>query len=60
MRVYLFCFLLSFSVFAEKPNVLFIAIDDLRTELNGYGDTEVKTPNIDQFSGDAVIFDRSY
>ena len=60
MRVYLFCFLLSMSTIAERPNVLFIAVDDLRTELNCYGDTEVKTPNIDLFAGDAVIFERAY
>lgn len=29
---------------ADKPNVLFIAIDDLRPELGCYGNKEVKTP----------------
>ena len=31
---------------AERPNVLFIAIDDLRTELGCYGSTIAITPNL--------------
>ena len=29
----------------EKRNVLFIAVDDLRPELNCYGSTQIKSPN---------------
>ena len=58
---FLLCFLLlSFSLYADKPNVLFIAVDDLRIELNCYGDTEVKTPFIDKLAKDAVVFERAY
>ena len=60
MRVLLCVLFFSLPVFAEKPNVLFIAVDDLRIELNCYGDTEVKTPNIDKFAADSVIFERAY
>ena len=45
-----FIFLLDLSVSAQKPNILFIAIDDLGIELNCYGQTEAKTPNIDRLS----------
>lgn len=31
---------------AEKPNVLFIAVDDLRPQLNCYGEGYMHTPNI--------------
>ncbi len=31
-----------------KPNILFIAIDDLRPELGVYGNEQIKTPHIDQ------------
>jgi arylsulfatase A-like enzyme len=39
---------------------LFIAIDDLRPELGCYGAPQVKSPNIDQFAKEAVVFNRAY
>jgi len=43
-----------------KPNILFIAIDDLRPLIGAYGEPEPITPNLDAFANDAVRFDRSY
>ncbi|MCM8532800.1 MAG: sulfatase [Lentisphaeraceae bacterium] len=60
MRVLMISFFLFLSAFADKPNILFIAVDDLRVELNCYGNTEVKTPNIDKFAADVMIFKRAY
>ena len=40
----------------QKPNVLFIAVDDLRTELGYYGNTVIKTPNIDKLASQGRIF----
>jgi arylsulfatase A-like enzyme len=42
------------------PNVLFIAIDDLRTELGCYGAQQVKTPYIDAFAAEGIVFKRAY
>jgi arylsulfatase A-like enzyme len=43
-----------------RPNVLFIAVDDLRASLGCYEDTLVKSPNIDRFATTARRFDHAY
>jgi iduronate 2-sulfatase len=45
---------------ADKPNVLFIAIDDMRPEIGCYGGPQVKSPNLDKLAGQGVLFSRAY
>lgn len=45
---------------AERPNILFIAADDLRLELNCYGQTHVSTPHFDRLAAEGMVFDRAY
>ena len=45
---------------AEKPNVLFVAVDDLACSLGCYGDLIAKTPHIDRLAASGVRFDRAY
>lgn len=44
----------------ERPNVLFIAVDDLANSLACYGDLIAKTPYIDKLAASGVRFDRAY
>jgi arylsulfatase A-like enzyme len=48
------------AIAAEKPNVLFIALDDLRPELGCYGQTHIHSPNIDRLAETGVLFNRAY
>src|SRR6185369_4200809 len=45
---------------AARPNVLFFAVDDLRTDIGCYGHPEAKTPNIDALAKRGMVFRRAY
>ncbi|MBW8014964.1 MAG: sulfatase [Planctomycetes bacterium] len=57
----LFCtWHLAVQAASPKPNVLFIAIDDLRPELGCYGGAQVKSPNLDTLASEGMVFNRAY
>ena len=43
-----------------KPNILFIAIDDLRPQLNCYGEKYMHTPHLDQLAAEGRLFKNHY
>lgn len=44
----------------QKPNVLFICVDDLRTELGCYGEEHIKSPNLDKLAQEGFLFTHHY
>ena len=44
----------------EKPNILFIIIDDLGQQCGSYGDEIARTPNIDGLASQGVLFENAY
>ncbi len=44
----------------SRPNVLFIAVDDLRSELGAYGKNYVTSPNMDALASEGSIFLNHY
>ena len=46
---------------ARKPNIIFILADDLGyAELGSYGQTKIKTPNLDKLRDDGIKFTQAY
>ena len=58
----LICILPAYQAVAKgkRPNVLFIAVDDLRPELNCYGKSHIKSPSIDRLASQGLLFERAY
>lgn len=46
---------------SKRPNILIIHVDEHRIEcLGAYGNSDIKTPNIDQLAADGVRYDNSF
>jgi iduronate 2-sulfatase len=50
----------NFCTAAERPNVLFISIDDLRNDVGAFGAAHAKTPALDAFAKTARVFTHHY
>ncbi len=44
----------------DKPNVLFVIMDDLTTAIGCYGDPDAHTPNMDALAAHGVRFENAY
>ena len=64
IRLYFFAVILFISFGCEKtsfpPNVLFIAVDDIKPSLGVYGDSFAKTPNIDELASFGTTFTNAH
>ena len=46
--------------FDYRPNILWISVEDIDCSLECYGDSTVKTPNINRLSKEGVLFENAY
>jgi len=44
----------------DRPNILFVAVDDLRPELGCYGSPIAVSPHLDQLAREGLLFERAY
>ncbi len=44
----------------DPPNILFIAVDDLKPMLNCYGESQIISPNIDALAANGTMFMKNY
>jgi arylsulfatase A-like enzyme/GH35 family endo-1,4-beta-xylanase len=56
LAIVIFSVLQLHSQNTQKPNILFIAIDDLKPTIGAFDDTYAITPNLDSFSENATVF----
>jgi len=56
LLVHIFIAQMQGQEFKKAPNILFIAIDDLKPTLGSYGDRFAITPNLDKLAASATIF----
>lgn len=52
--------LTHYTAEAKQPNILFICIDDLRTQIGAYGCDNMVTPNLDQIAANGRLFLNQY
>lgn len=58
--LFVLAFVVGVSHADEKMNVLFIAADDMNCDLSVYGNSQVKTPNLERLMKIGVRFDNAY
>lgn len=59
---YIFFILIFLSniILAQRPNIVWITVEDISPTLSVYGDSTAKTPNIDRLASQSQIFTESF
>ncbi|MCY0854090.1 sulfatase-like hydrolase/transferase [Cupriavidus sp. D39] len=52
--------LLHAQAHQDKPNILWITVEDITTFIGAYGDSQARTPNIDQLAREGVLYTHAY
>ena len=45
---------------AKKPNILWFVVDDMSANFSSYGETTIRTPNVDRLAMDGTRFTNAY
>ena len=57
--IFIFCLVTSWSMSADKPNILWISTEDHGPHLGSYGDEYATTPNLDAFAKRAFRYNKA-
>ena len=63
MRVYPWLLLFLFSCVAdaaERPNILWLSVEDMSPHLGCYGDELARTPNVDAFAKQSILYENAF
>ncbi|MFN5579071.1 MAG: sulfatase [Akkermansiaceae bacterium] len=61
LLIFVFLSFLSNTFAGERPNFIFFLTDDVSfDDIGPYGNTLVKTPNLDRMAAEGMVFDRAY
>ncbi len=52
--------LFTYSHAAQKPNILWFVVDDMSPNFSCYGETTIKTPNVDKLASEGTKFTHAY
>ncbi len=52
--------IVSAAAAQQRPNILFITVDDLNNDLGAYGHPAVQSPSIDRLASEGIRFDAAY
>jgi arylsulfatase A-like enzyme len=44
----------------DRPNILWISVEDISCNLASYGDSTANTPNIDKLAAEGIVFDNAF
>lgn len=60
LAIFVLLFIPTTNAQPQRPNVLFIAVDDLRPEFGAYGKSYIHSPNLDRLAKLGVTFTHAY
>ena len=58
--LFVYILLVPFVSFSQKPNILWITVEDISPTLSVYGDSTAKTPNLDRLASESSIFTETF